>query len=413
MRLTGFMTQLNSADIQRAQPLANLYGMIICSNSAAHLWPLSRERAPLELIPNPADGLSPLAKIIEAVRPYCKKPLLISAPHDMAPYVENHIIEHALLDAGDYRILAEPHPRGEALTIALAAATMKLTDPHALLLCIPATLAFENDDRWEQTLKRAHRAAEAGKIALIGSSVAPITRVSDEQNHSGALYAGRETNKTPPLLGAIRVGPQSRDMEGVYQVQSFIARPAPVIAWRAQQGKSLWSTRIFMLRADLVLAELRAAGREATDPLMQSVQRIAETARFFASLGNEHLNSREAGELVETLPTFSFEEAVFETTKLLAAIPTSIPFFDLATLGGYEQSVEADAYGNRLRGRTLALQTRDSTVLADGNKLVVALGIENALVIDTADATLVTTKDALASMPSVIAALKGIDAREL
>jgi mannose-1-phosphate guanylyltransferase/mannose-6-phosphate isomerase len=407
------MTQPNSADAQHAQPLANLHGMIICSNSATRLWPLSRERAPLELIPNTADGLSPLARTIKAVQPYCKQPLLISAPHDVAPYVEAHIVEHALLDADDYRVLAEPHPRGEALTIALAAAAMKLADPHAILLCIPATVTFENDDRWEQTLKRAHRAAEAGKIALIGSSATPLTRALDEQNRSAALYTGRETSATPPLLGAIRMGSESRDIEGVYQVQSFIARPAPVIAWRARQGKSLWSTRVFMLRADLVLAELRTAGREATDPLMQSVQRIAETARFFASLGNEHLNSREAGELVETLPTLSFEEAVFETTKLLVAVPTSISFSDLTTLSGYEQSIEADAKGNRLRGRILALQTRDSTVLADGNKLVVTLGIENALVVDTADATLVTTREALALMPSVIAALKNIDAPEL
>jgi mannose-1-phosphate guanylyltransferase/mannose-6-phosphate isomerase len=209
------------------------------------------------------------------------------------------------------------------------------------------------------------------------------------------------------------MGSESREIEGVYQVQSFIARPAPALAWRAQQGRSLWSTRVFMLRANIALAELHAAGRDATDPLMQSVQRTAETARFFASLGNEHLGSREAGKLVETLPIISFEEAVFETTKLLVTVPTSIPFSDLSTLSGYEQSVEADARGNRVRGHALALQTEASTVFADGGKLVVTLGLENAVVIDTADATLVTTKSALASMPSVIAALRANNAPEL
>jgi mannose-1-phosphate guanylyltransferase len=209
------------------------------------------------------------------------------------------------------------------------------------------------------------------------------------------------------------MGPPFKDIEGAWQVRSFIARPAPAVAWRAQQNKSLWSTHIFMLKADLALAELRAVGRETSDPLLQSVQRIAETARFFVALGDEHWGSKEAGELVETLPAMSFEEAVFETTKLLAAIPTSIPFADLSTFAGYEQSVDADAKGNRLRGKTLAVQTRDTTVLADGEKLVVALGLEDVIVIDTEDATLVSTREGLKAMPSVIAALRSADAPEL
>jgi mannose-1-phosphate guanylyltransferase/mannose-6-phosphate isomerase len=146
---------------------------------------------------------------------------------------------------------------------------------------------------------------------------------------------------------------------------------------------------------------------------MQSVQRIAETARFFVSLGSEHWETREANELVKTLPELTFEEAVFETTRILAAIPTSIEFADLTTLSGYERSVEADSKGNRLRGRTLAVQTRTTTVLADGGKLVVALGLDDALVIDTPDATFVATREALGSMPSVIAALRAANASEL
>ncbi|MDR2587002.1 MAG: hypothetical protein LBC23_01905 [Coriobacteriales bacterium] len=405
--------------------------MIICSNSASHLWPLSRERTPLELVCDPSSGLSPLARTIQAIRPYCEHPLIIAVPRDIALHVKQHIANHSLLKPEEYQLLIEPHPRGTALTTALAAAMVKLKDPHALLLCLPTIITFDNDDRWEQTLRRAHRVASSDRIALIGSSVPPLVRTTGGQGATrggqswtisgqpisggyadGGGHRQREPH-TPLLLGTIRMGLESPEIEGAYQVRSFIARPAPAVAWRAQQNKSLWSTHVFMLRASLVLAELRTAGREASDPLMQSVQRVAETARFFVALGSEHWGSREAAELVETLPALSFEEAVFETSKLLMAVPTSIPFADLATFAGYEQTVEADAKGNRLRGRTLAIQTRNSTVLSDGGKLVVTLGLEDALVIDTEDATLVTTHDALASMPSVIAALRAANAPEL
>jgi mannose-1-phosphate guanylyltransferase len=413
------MTQRKPIDSSRTQPLANLHGMIICANSASHLWPLSRERAPLELASGTADGRSPLAKAIEAVRPYCTAPLIIAAPRDIALHVKRHIAEHALLADGDFEMLVEPHPRGSALTTALVAATVKLADPHAILLCLPATVAFDPDDRWEQALRRAHRSAAQGKIALVGSSAAPLAhgpdargRASASANTSSRAY-GQAAGKTPPLIGAIRMGREYEKDEGVFQVRGFIARPAPVVAWRAEQGRSLWSSHIFMLGADLALAELRAAGRESNDPFMHSVQRIAETARFFVSLGSEHWSSQEAAKLVETLPELSFEEAVFETTRQLAVVPTSLSFTDLTTLAGYEQTVAADARGNRLRGRALAVQTEGSTVLADGEKLVVALGLKDAIVIDTADATLVTTRNALASMPSVMAALRSAEAPEL
>jgi mannose-1-phosphate guanylyltransferase len=414
------MTGLDIRDTQSAEMLAHLHGLIICSNSASHLWPLSREHTPLELVCEPNSGLSPLAKTIGAIQPYCVGPLIIAVPSAIASSVKEHIAQHALLAEDDYHLLIEPHPRGAALTTALAAATVKLVDPLAILFCLPCTVSFERDDRWTQTLRRAWRVAQQGRIALVGSSVALTGEIPGgrERNRIATLRGqhttpGRETDQSPPFLGAIRTGVESKDIEGTYPVRSFIARPAPAVAWRAQQSGSLWSTSVFALKADLVLAELRLAGREATDPLKQSVQRIAETARFFVSLGSEHWSSKEASELVKTLPTLSFEEAVFETTKLLTAIPTSITFTDLATFAGYEQTVEADAQGNRLRGRALAVQTGDTTVFADGNRLVVTLGLENVVVVDTADAILVTTKDALASMPAVTATLKGVNAPEL
>jgi mannose-1-phosphate guanylyltransferase/mannose-6-phosphate isomerase len=426
---------------------AHLYGLVICSNSALQLWPLSRERAPLELAPDASSGLSPLAKAIRAIAPHCATPLIIAVPGDMAPLVEQHIAKHTLLAPTDYAFLVEPYPRGTALTTALAAATVKLVDPHAVLVCLPANNAFDADDRWAQALARAVKAAQCDRIAVVGSSTPPLSRTPGFAGGAAGRMAGgiltggalvratdawgtgravsavggagrtggaaREAEAQPALLGTIRMGAELKECEGAYLVRSFIARPAPAVAWRAEQNKSLWSTHIFVCKADIALGELRAAGRDADDPQKQTVQRIAETARFFVALGSEHWNSKEARELVETLPALSFEEAVFETTQLLAAIPTSIGFYDLTTLAGYEQSLEADVNGNRLRGNTLAVQTRDTTILADAGKLVVTLGIEDALVIDTPDATLITTHKALGSMPAVLATLKATSAPEL
>ncbi|MCL1847539.1 MAG: hypothetical protein FWF91_06185 [Coriobacteriia bacterium] len=398
-----------------AQALSNLHGMVICANSASHLWPLSRAHTPLELIPDAAQGESPLAKAIGALRPYCEGRLLIATPQEIAPCVQAHIEEYALLKPGEYQLLVEPHPRGTALTCALAAATVKLADPHATLVCLPANIAFDADSRWEHALKKAHQAVGLGRIAVIGSSVPPLSRYQQDKGRPSVHQTTQalDIEENIPLLGTIRLGAPHPDIEGVFKVRSFIARPAPAVAWRAQQSRSLWNTHIFMLKADLALAEMRAAEHASDEPRLRAVTRIAETARFFVSLGDEHWGSKEAVKLLETLPELSFEEAVFETSAALAAVPTSIEFADLTSLSGYERSIEPDAKGNRTRGNTLALQSRNTTILADAGKLVVTLGLDDALVIDTPDATLIASKQALAAMPSVIAALRNTNAPEL
>jgi len=373
----------------------------------------------MELIPDISSGLSLLAKAILALRPHCEGPLFIATPQEIAPLVKAHIDTYQLLQPHEFQLLIEPHPRGTALTVALASAMVKLSDPHAILVCLPANMAFDEDTRWEQALKKSHLAAQDNKIAIISSSIPPTNRPRFEQDHSlydmshPAVPQDQVNDKTVPILGAINLGQESKQIDGVFQVRGFIARPAPAIAWRAQQSKAQWSTHIFMLKADLALAEMRAVGQNSDDLTLRTVGRIAETARFFVSLGDEHWSSKDAIELVDTLPDLSFEEAVFESTSVLVVVPTSIEFTDLISLEGYERSIQPDTKGNRLQGNTLALKSSDTTVISNTGKLIVALGIHDALVIDTPDATLITTKEALSSMPSVIASLRTANAPEL
>lgn len=413
------MSITKPSEQHRAQALANLHGLIICSNSAAHLWPLSREHAPLELMVDVSSGLSLLAKAIMALAPYCERPLFIATPLEIAPLIEAHIRDQGLLEPHEYQLLVEPHPRGSALTVALASATMKLADPHTILVCLPANVAFDADSRWEQALKKCHAAAQADKIALIGSSVPPQNRPPHEQNRSSwelghpALDAQQHNDKSVPMLGSIHLGLESKEIEGVFAVRGFIARPAPPVAWRAQQSKSPWSTHIFMLKADLALAEMRGAEQRFDEAPKRAVGRIAETARFFVSLGDSHWNSTDALRLVDTLPDLSFEEAVCESSAHLVAVPTSIEFWDLTSLEGYARFFAADTKNNRLQGNILAVDTSNTTVISDSDKLVVTLGLADAMVIDTPDATLIASKQALASMPGVIAALRAANAPEL
>ncbi|MDR3315341.1 MAG: hypothetical protein LBS98_02490 [Coriobacteriales bacterium] len=321
------------------------------------------------------------------------RPLYIAVPGELASAVRAHIATYRLLEPDEYQLLSEPYPRGSAVTCAFAAALVKLTDPSAIMTVIPASLGFPQDSRWITAIERAYRVAATERIAVLGST--------------------RPDEEIEDLNGLIRPGAELKGTAGALEVRAFIAHPDDALTWRAQQQNALWSTHIFMLRASLVLSELRHIGQLPDVPSAPSAQRIAETARFFMMLEEKHWSDREAKELLATLPDSSFEELVFEVTEKLAVIPTSIEFIDLSNLRGYEKRVNPDAAGNRLRGKAIAVETRNSTVLAYGGKLVVTLGVQDIIVVDMPDATLITTRDALRDMPLVTHALKNAEAPEL
>ncbi|MDR1421308.1 MAG: hypothetical protein LBI64_00385 [Coriobacteriales bacterium] len=341
------------------QGLLHLHSLLVCTDSAARLWPLVPEHMPMELAMDPATGTSPLARAIAAVRERSERPLLIAVPGAIAKVVQEHIEQFGLLEADEYHLFVEPWSRGTALTTALAAAELKLTDPNAIMLVLPVGLDFVCDDRWEALVARAWQMAAADRIVVVGSR-RPVC--------GGAS------------IGSIRPGAEVAESPGVHTVRSYTAHPTGAEAWRARQAGALWSAHIYLVRANLVLSELRSS---------EDGGRIAETARFFALLGSEHWSSNDARELVKTLPDFSLEEALFETSDRLVVVPTSLEFCDLASFEGVEQCLEPDRADNRFRGEVQAMDSRSVTVLADSGRTVVVRGLENVVVIDTNEGLLI------------------------
>jgi mannose-1-phosphate guanylyltransferase len=359
------------------QALSHLHALLICTDSAERLWPLTHEDAPVELTVDPITGQSPLAHAIQAVRAYCVFPLVIAAPSAIAIKVREHIAEFGLLEKNQYHLLAEPWSRGSALTVALAAAHLKRTDANAIMLTLPVSLDFELGDLWEALVTRSWQAAAAERIVFVAA-------------HQPVI--GNQ------LVATIRAGAEIADEVGVHELRSYTLRPSPQVAWRARSSDALWSAHIYLMRANLALSELRGAtaqnsGREYRE--LQGVSRIAETARFFVTLGPEHWANHDAQELVKTLPAISFEEALFESTERLAVVPTSLEFRDRGTFAGFEQCLAPDAAGNRLRGLAQANGSREVTILADSGRKVVVRGLQDVIIIDTAEGLLVSKRENL------------------
>ncbi len=378
-----------------SQVLPHLHSVILCETSASRLWPLSRLRAPRELYVPEGRKESLLAATIKAVKPFSVLPLIITVEGELASSVKAHIEQYNLLREDEYQLLVEPYPRGNAFTIALAAAQLKLTDPNAIMLVLPVNQEFTVDDRWASTITRGYRVAAEEKIAVLATGESSV-------NHTVVLNRGY-----------IQQGAELKGIIGAYQARSYIAEPPPSLVYRLARRGALWSARIILMRATVALAELKGAPPRSDEIAAQGAARIAETATFLVALGSDHWSNKEAQAVLATLPDVSYEQAVLENSSKIAVVPSTIEFNTLADFESLEHSIKPDNDSNRSIGRVLMVNSQDTTILSTAGKLTVTLGTQDLVIIDTPDATLIAAKKALGSMDEVAEALREMQAPEL
>jgi mannose-1-phosphate guanylyltransferase/mannose-1-phosphate guanylyltransferase/mannose-6-phosphate isomerase len=180
--------------------------------------------------------------------------------------------------------------------------------------------------------------------------------------------------------GYIRRGRAIAD--GVFEAEAFVEKPDRDTAARfLAEGKYDWNGGIFLFRADTLLAAL---GAHAADIL----------AGVEASLGQA---KREGGRVRPDPAAFarvraqSIDHAVMEKADRIAVVPVQMGWSDLGSWDALYEIGEPDGDGNVAAGEVLALDTRNS-LLKSGGPLIVAIGVEDLIVIATADAVLVTRR---------------------
>lgn len=374
-----------------ANSFPHVHAVILCGGSDNHLWPLSRELSPRPFMTVNGEDESLLAATAHRALPYTNQPIHIVTEVALADEVASHLLGQGVLTPQRIDVIAEPYPRGTTFAIALAAACICAEDPAAILLILPGAHHMVDDERWELAMGRAYRLACDDRFALIGTT--PL----NASVHHAYLRLGH------PIKGIV----------GTYEVEDYLPHPTGSQAFRLAHENGLWDTGALMVRASLVLSELRRAGAERLTIDSEGGQRIAETAGFLAALGREHWYNDDAAHVVATLPNVSLEQAILDVTGYLAVVATSIEWSNVSSLAALDELTAADSAKNHVMGNGLAINTSETTVYADGARLVATLGLRDALVIDTPDALLVASKNSLSQLPDLMTALREVDAPEL
>ena len=336
--------------------------VIMAGGSGTRLWPLSRAGFPKQFLSLGSDDSlfqQAVARLIELAGSdiAVEAPLIVgNAEHRflaLEQLREKHVDPAA--------VILEPVGRNTApaLTLAALAACEGGADP--VLVVSPADQTVTDQAAFTNALQQAVRGAADGAIVILG-----VTPTSPETAY-----------------GYIR----STAGEGLQKVAQFVEKPDAATAARyLAEGGYTWNSGMFVLRASVWLKALQQFRPDI----------LAATQAAWAGRTPDERFIRPTREAFLAVPSESVDYAVMERCPGSAfdirMVPLDAGWNDLGAWDAVWQVAAKDAAGNSGVGDVMFEDSRNTLVHATG-RLVTTLGLDNVVIVETADAVLVADRE--------------------
>ena len=235
--------------------------------------------------------------------------------------------------------------------------------------------------------------------AALSESVAIAARAAAD----GAIVTlGIQPTRAETGYGYIQRG-EKGPISGTYRVARFREKPDLATAERfVADGSYDWNAGIFVIRADLYLREL--------------MLQLPAHAEAFGSL-EQVLGLDEYGTRLERvydgLSSISVDYGIMENAADVLVVPTQCGWSDIGSLDALRELGDTDEHGNRLQGRSVAIESEGSLLWSEGDHVVVGLGLKDMIVAHCRDATLIAPASRAQDVRQVVSRLRELGWEEL
>ena len=357
--------------------------VILAGGSGTRFWPLSRREKPKQFLELFGDDRAMIEATVDRLVG------LGEADHPVQIVCRSELVEpmSAILgDSRSVRFIEEPAARNTAPAIAFAAAKVEAHYGDEPLAFFPADHFVSGQPAFEKCLKFAAEQARDEAIITLGI---PPTRPETG-------YGYIECMEPIDDLGAeLRAEPVVR----------FVEKPDRQRALKyLDEGRFLWNSGIFVFRPSVLWSELQ----------WQQPQMWKEVDRIRTALDASDDRGDEVADAFSQMESISIDYAVMEGAERVEVIPALFRWSDVGHWAALDEVFETDDAGNVVDADVILDEVRDSVIFShESDRLIAASGLENMVIVDTADALLVIPRERAQKVRDIVASLKQRSREEL
>ncbi|MFV1967377.1 MAG: mannose-1-phosphate guanylyltransferase [Pirellulaceae bacterium] len=344
-----------------------LHAIVMAGGAGTRFWPASRRLRPKQLL-SLAGKRSMLQATVDRLGGL--------VPHERISVLTNRdlvaAVSHQLPQIQRDSILGEPCKRDTAPCLGLAAARLLRRDEEAVMLVAPADHVIPMEDQFHAAVHQA-------------------TRLVDEESRRIVAF-GIPPTYPSETFGYIERGERMGEDSKIFHVRLFREKPSAEVAEQyLAAGNFYWNSGIFVWKAKTILEALKTFEPEMYQRL-QTIADSMETEAFSETLDREFA----------AIEGKSVDYAVMERYDNMAVIEVPFRWDDVGNWRSLARMRGSDEHGNSVEGRHLGVKTRGCIVRGEEDHLIVTVGLEDCIVVQTPDATLVARKHDEESIRTVV-----------
>ncbi len=348
--------------------------VILCGGSGTRLWPLSRETYPKQYISlsskNKHSLLQNTIQRLSGLKNTCRPIMLCNEEHRFL--VAEQLRE---IDITPNTILLEPVGRNTAPAIALSAIKALEIEEDPILLILSSDHEIKNEPRFIEVIEAGLDFAAKNKLVTFG--------VIPSKPETGYGYIKAEKAFLPNKI------------EG-QNIEKFVEKPDLNTANQyLKDFRFTWNSGIFMFRASAIIKEMNNFCPEIINLCRESLEK---------SKGDLDFQRLHEQSFIKC-PNISIDVAVMEKTNKGIVLPLEAEWSDVGSWQAVWENANKDNKGNSVIGNIILKDTNNSYLRSE-KRLMVGIGLNDIVAIETNDAILISNKNKSQDVKEVVNTLK-------
>ena len=331
----------------------SLVPVILSGGSGKRLWPLSRYCFPKQFVSLSSDSkLTLIQETLQRIQNFHN----VTAPIIICNQEHRFVVAEQCkeINVRPKEIILEPYARNTAPAILSAALRVFQENINGNLLILSSDQIMTNIEQFKLAVAKGEEYSNNGEIVLFG--------VLPSNPETGYGYI--EVNKKPNL----------RELEAK-NIISFIEKPNLKDAKKfIKNGNYLWNSGIFIMKASTVINQMKIYAPNIYKFVSESYKNKIKDLDFIR-LEQENYKNCE---------NISIDLAIMEKTNKGVVLPLDKGWSDIGNWFSLWQNSQKDINNNFMRGRVFSEENKNCYLRSE-NRLLVALGLKDLVVIETDD----------------------------